>query len=282
MAEAADQDVIFSKHKAIGALLPYAILLEQGGHGGMVDAILRAARIPYSWGFMWYPARTYIARLLNDEIPPSLNRVVVLASPYVAWDNTSDGKKAVVRWAAAVSVITYTEEVGQSVVDALLQIAAVNSLRPHIPVDVWEWLKRRPSLPPGCLGRKTGAQMGVLHHVRGLGDIEILTSYLLLLWSAWVYHDNSGIQPTHVTIREDFGGTGLERNRKELMERLDHILEELNQGTEHFRKYRPEVVGTHVFYAKIEYKALREVLLELEKEVTSTLLVRPPSWACPS
>ena len=124
--------------------------------------------------------------------------------------------------------------------------------------------------------------MGVIHHVRGLGDIEILTSFLLLLWSEWVYHDNSGIQPTQVTIREDFDGTGLERNRKELMERLDHILEELNQETEHFRKYRREVVGTHVFYAKIEYKALRETLLELEKEVTSTLPVRPPTWAFPS
>ena len=231
---------------------------------------------------MWYPAWTYIARLLNDEIPPSLNRVVVLASPYVAWDNTSDGKKAVVRWAAAVSVITYTEKVGQSVVDALLQIAAVNSLRPHIPTNVWEWLKRRPSLPPGCLGRTTGAQMEIVHHVRGFRDIELITSYFLLLWSEWVCHDNSCFQPMQVSIREDFGGTGLERNRKELMERLDHILEELNQGTEHFRKYRPVAIGTHVFYALFEYEQLRETLLEVEKEVMSTLPVRPPSWAFPS
>ena len=282
MVEAADQDVIFSKRKAISTLLPYAIFLEQGGHGGMVDAILRAARIPYSWGFMWYPAWTYIARLLNNEIPPSLNRVVVLASPYVAWDNTSDGKKAVVRWAAAVSMVTYTDEVGQSVVDALLQIAAVDSLRPHIPTDVWEWLKRRPSLPPSCRGRKAGAHVDIIHHVRGFRDIEILTSYFLLLWSEWVSHDNTCYQPMQVSIREDFGGTGLERNRKELMERLDHILEELSQETEHFRKYRPEDLGLHVVYAKIEYEALKETLLEVEKEVTSTLPVRPPSWAFPS
>ena len=282
--EAADQDLIFSKRKAISALLPYAMLLEQEGHHRMLDAILRAARTSYAWWFLWFPIRPYIAKFLDEEIPPSLNRAIVLTSPQVIWNDVLDGEQVVVRWAAAVSAVAYTEEVCQSVVDTLLQISAVNSLRPHIPVDIWQRLKRRPSLPPGCRGRKEGSQVDVIQHVRGLGDIEILTSYLLLLWSEWVYFDDTSVYEMRVTLREDFGGTGLERNRKELSERLDHVLMELGRDTERFRKNRLEFAGSlgagaHVLFARDGYKSLRETLLEVEKKAVNTPVCASPKLA---
>ena len=129
MVEAADRDIISSKRKAISAVFPYAMLLEQGGRRGMVDVILRTARNSYLKGFMWYPIRSYIATLLDDEIPPSLNLVVVLTSPHASWSNVLDGPKAVVRWATV-------PRLGWSMLDALLQISSVDSLRPHVPVDI--------------------------------------------------------------------------------------------------------------------------------------------------
>ena len=233
---------------------------------------------------MWYPIRPYIAKFLDEETPPSLNRAIVLTSPHMIWNDVSDGEKVVVRWAAAVSAVAYTEEVCQSVVDTLLQISAVNSLRPHIPVDIWQWLKRRPSLPPGCRGRKEGSQVDVIQHVRGLGDIEILTSYLLLLWSEWVYFDDTSVYEMRVTIREDFGGAGLERNRKELSERLDHVLMELGRDTERFKKNRLEFAGSlgagaHVLFARDGYKSLRETLLEVEKKAVNTPVCASPKLA---
>jgi len=53
-------------------------------------------------------------------------------------------------WMAAASVLPYTGDIGQSVVDTLLQMAADCDLLPHIPVLAWDWLKRRPRLRPEC------------------------------------------------------------------------------------------------------------------------------------
>ena len=115
----------------------------------MVDVILRSARASYFKGLVWYPIRSHIATLLDDKIPPSLNLAVVLTSPHASWSNVLDGPKAVVRWATVPLL-------GWSVVDALLQISSVDSLRPHVPVDIWKWLCMRPSLPHASRGRKWG------------------------------------------------------------------------------------------------------------------------------
>ena len=69
-------------------------------------------------------------------------------SPYLPWTDAFYDQNAVHRWAAAALAVPYTEEVGQSVVDVLLQIASNSSLRLHIPRDVWALLKKRVSLPP--------------------------------------------------------------------------------------------------------------------------------------
>ena len=261
----ADRDHIFSKRKAISALFPYAILLEQEGHQGMVDVILSAARASHFGKFMWNRTNPYIIPLFDKQSPPSLDRVVALASPHVAWDTMLDGTNAVARWAAATSAVPYTEEVGQSVVDALLQIVSITSLRSHIPIDLWTWLKRRPSLPPVSRGQKLACQPEAIHYIRGLGDIEILKSFFLLMFSEWSYFYDA-VYEIETSIREDFSGIQMQEHRKDLRRQLDHVLEQLDRGLEYIKQQKPLMDKIEVGMMKDLYKVLRSALLEVDKE----------------
>ena len=262
----ADRDQIFSKRKAISALFPYAILLEQEGDQGMVDAILSAARASHFGKFMWNRTNPYIIPLFDKQSPPSLDRVVALASPHVTWDTMLDGTNAVVRWAAAASAVPYTEEVGQSVVDALLQIVSITSLRSHIPIDLWTWLKRRPSLPPISQGQKLVRRPEAIHYIRGLGDIEILKSFFLLMFSEWNYFYDSGMYEIETSIREDFSGIHMQEHRKDLRRQLDRVLEQLDRGLEYIKQQKPLMDKIEVEMMKDRHKVLRSALLEVDKE----------------
>jgi len=103
-------------------------------------------------GFTWRRVKPYVAALLEEECPVSLERTVVLASPHIPRDKFTSGQQFIQPWAAASINIPYTHEVCQSVVDTLLHIASRGSLRPHIPVGVWSWLHRQPSFPLVCWG----------------------------------------------------------------------------------------------------------------------------------
>ena len=221
MVETASPDLIFSKRKAISALFPHAICLGRGKEHGMAEAISRAAMASNSGRFIWHRIKRYLATLFDEQRSPRLNWIITLASPEVPWSGSLHDEKTVARWAAAVSAVPYTKEVGQSVVDALLQIAHIDSLRPHIPIDAWAWLKKSTSLLPLSEGRLKGNKKAVVHHVRGLGDIEILKSYFLLAWSELGFLDDSCFAGMQVSIREDFSGIGMGRHRKDLIEQLE-------------------------------------------------------------
>jgi hypothetical protein len=153
MVEDVDSDRIISQRKAINTLFPYAIILEQGGQHGLIDAISRVARVSSSRSsnhgrFMWHHIVLYISRLFEERSPASLNRDITLISPYAPWVGALNNRTAVSRRAAAAPAIPHTDEVGQSVFNALLQISFFDLLRPYIPLDVWGWMKRQPSLPP--------------------------------------------------------------------------------------------------------------------------------------
>ena len=231
----------------------------------MADAISRAARVSNSWRFIWYRIGRYINNLFKKPRSPSLNWVIALASPQVPWDGKLHDKHTIARWAAAVSAIPYTEEVGQCVVDALLQIVHIDSLRPDVPVEVWEWLKKLPSFLPLSRGRPEGSEGAVVRHVRGLGDIEILKSYFLLIWSELGSLDDSCFTEMQVSIREDFNGIGVGRHRRDLMERLDQQLEDI----EEFSSFIDGVGAAH--READQYRKLKEVLLEVDNEATRTL-----------
>jgi hypothetical protein len=75
--------------------------------------------------------------------PYALNRVTALISQCVPRDGASNNNVAISGWTAAASETLYAEEVCQRV-----QIARVDSLRPHVLIDIWRWLRKQPSLPP--------------------------------------------------------------------------------------------------------------------------------------
>ena len=205
--------------------------------------------------------------LFEDGSPDSLNRVITLMSPYALWDPLTSDSSMIIRWAEAALAVPYTEAVGLSVVDTLLQIASMDSLQPHIPVSVWGLLKKLPSLPSFCMGRFLGTTECVVRRVRDLGDVEILKSYFLLVWSEWDISHSGGLPGVRASIWEDFSGIGMGRHREDLIKRLDHVLGQLEEGLGH--SLQPQRI-------KREYKELKDTLLEVDEEATN-ILTRTPS-----
>jgi len=298
IVRADDQQLLHDKRKAISSLFPYVLWQDRVGQEDMFDTLLRAVMTSNSEQFIWHCVKPYIPRLSNELSPPSLNQVIVLASPHVSWHNLPHiepirsssewprpirlnllRSEPVARWAAAVSAVPYTDMVGQSVVDALLQIASVRSLRPHIPVGIWSWLKKRPSLPPECSGRSMGTSGDVVRHVRALGDIEVLKSYLLLVWSEWdpISSVPEGLAEMQIAIREDFSGIGMGHHRGDLIERLDHVLGQFDRGLGHFKEHKPRIHDGNIQWTKGQYGELKEVLLEVERQAMGVLARTSPS-----
>ena len=260
ITEAENSNMIVSKRKAINTLLPYAIFLEQSGQQGMMDMILHAARVSDSdhrnFGkFMWRHVVLYISRLFEKQSPTSLNRVITLMSPFVDWEGVLNNPIAVTRWAAAASVIPYTEEVGHNVVDALLQISSIDLLRPHIPIDMWGWIKKQLTLPRMYHGLQMSGHTKTVAYVRRLGDVDLLKSYFLLIWADQITVDPFHIHEMERSIREVFGGVGMEHHRKDLIERLDHILGRLDRRTSE---------TPFVRNAKTQYTKLKGIMLEVD------------------
>lgn len=271
MIEAVDPGRIRSKCKAITALFPYAVRQEQDGRPEALEVFLRLARASGQWGFMWHRVRLLVATLLQEESPARLKRAVLLALPHLPWTNFTNGQHLVQPWAAAASVFPYTDEIGQSVIDTLLHIASQDSLRPHIPVDMWLWLNHRPAFPLVCWGRFQGTQREVIQTVRALGNIKILKSYMLLVWSERGYLGFLGLHEMCASIQEDFSGIGMGGHREDLLRHLDHVLSQLDLGLGHLRRDEPSLNGGDIEYMKYEYGELKEVLLGVDREAVIAL-----------
>jgi len=130
MAKAEDQRVDSFKGKAIWALLPYAIRLSGRGQQQMVGPLLRALRSLIRTNAVWHCIKPVMATLFYEPGTPSPDRVMTLASPYLLWNKCN--RDTVTRWsmaALATLAVPHTEEVGQSVIDALWWVASVDTLR---------------------------------------------------------------------------------------------------------------------------------------------------------
>ena len=116
----------------------------------------------------------------------------------------------------------------------------------------------------------------MVRQVRRLRDIEILKSYLLLVWSEWdnLYFD--GCLEMQALIREDFGGAGMWCHRDDLIEHLDNVQEQLDRGVEYFQQHNPEINEYHIQHSKEQYEGLKNVLMEVDKTVMGTLTRAPP------
>ena len=271
IVEGADPKLVRSKLEAISTVLPYSVFLEQGGRPEMLDAVLDAFRASDSLRPIWDHAQPYLHSLLSRPNHPPLHRAIMLTSPYIDWASELCDEIMVSRWVAVTSAAAYTEAVGQSVVDTLLQIAQVYLLRPHIPVDIWTWLKKRPSLPPVCWGRRCGTTFDIVYQIQRLRDIEILKSYFLLVWSEWDCLYFSGLNGMRIAISEDFGGIGMWCHREDLIERLDYVLGQLERGWEFLHRNSPSVDEDDVRVAKADYGKLKERLLEVDMKAMETL-----------
>ena len=274
MVEGANHEPVRSKRKAISIVLPYSVFLEQSGRPETLDAVIDAFRASNLFRPMWDHAQPYLRSLLGRPNHPPLDRAIMLTSPYIDWDSELCDESMVSRWVrsvAATSAAAYTEAVGQSVVDTLLQIALVYRPRPHIPVNLWTWLKKPPSLPPLCWGRRRGTDFDMVHQIRGLGDIEILKSYFLLVWSEWDWPYAHGLDEMEIAISEEFGGIGMWCHREDLIERLDYVLGQLEQGWEFLHRHNPSVKKSDVSRGKEAYGELKERLLEVDMKAMETL-----------
>ena len=265
MAQAVDSNPIFIKRKAINTLFPYAIYLEQSGQHGMINAIFRAARATNTASlnptgkFMWCQVVLYISRLFEERSPTSLNRIIVLMAPFVPWDGTLSNSTAVIRWAAAASAVQYTDEIGSSVVDAIFQITWIDYLRPHIPIEIWRWMKREPPLPPICNGNFRGGSLDVTY-VRRLGDIDLLKSFFVLLWTEGYFPSPTGAHSTENSIREDFVGPEREKHRRDLLDRLDNVFGWLD------RKLASSPNDPLLQLSKKRFTKFRDTLLEVDTQ----------------
>ena len=280
MVEGANPELVRSKGKAISTVLPYSVFLEQGGRPEMLDAVLDAFRASNSFRPIWGHAQPYLRSLLSRPNHPSLHQVITLISPYIDWASKLCDESMVSRWVrsvAATSAAAYTEAVGQSVVDTLLQIADVDHLRPQIPVDIWTWLKKLLSLPPVRRGRLHDTGFNIVHQIRGLGDIEILKSYFLFVWSEWNSLDYSGFDEMEIAISEDFGGIKMWCHREDLIERLDYVLGQLEQGWKFLQLRNSEANVWQVGRAKVQYTELKETLLWVDRNAMEALTRMPPN-----
>jgi len=267
LVEAANMNQIHSKYKAITAFFPYAVWQH-----GPLRAFLRAVRSSKQHGFMWNHIRPLIPMLLNEESHLSLKQAAILASPHSQWWKASTSEHSIQLFAAAASAIPYTDEVGMSLVDTLLQVASDDSVRSFIPVGMWSWLNKRPSLPPVCWGRRLASSRDVFQIIRTLGDIETLTSFLLLVWSEWDELPFEGLEEMRASILEDLGGIEMWRHREDLLRHLNHILGRLDSGLEHLRQHDPDIDEGDIQRRKDQYGTLRGALLEVDMEAAEMLL----------
>ena len=268
MIEAADSALIQARHKAITAFFLYAAQQKQNGQHEMLDTFLHTTRASRKKGFMWHHIRQPLTPLLNEEGPVFQKQAAILALPHLPWWNPTIDGYFIQLWAEAAWAVPYTEDVGQCVADTLLLIASQKSLQPHIPVKMWSWLNKHPFLSPTCVG---GSQQDVVQGVQRLGKIETLTSYLLFVWSECNYLYQDGLEEMCTVIRKDFSGVRMRDYRKSLLKHLDHILGQLDLGPKPTQQYKQDLSEEEIQTMKGQYGQLREVLLEVDKEVMNML-----------
>ena len=110
------------------------------------------------------------------------------------------------------------------------------------------------------MGRYFGTQKHVVEAVQRLEDIEVLKSYLLLPWSEWDTFDS--FHEICASVDKDFGGIGMGHHRVDLIQRLDQVLNQLDQGFEYLVQQNPQFKEDSFQSMKYQYKRLREALLE--------------------
>ena len=178
-------------------------------------------------------------------------------------------------WIGVASALPYTDDVCRSVVTTLLGIASSDKLPPRIPMVAWDWLNKRPVLPPEYVALLPATVELAVQEIRRLRDVKLIVSYLHVVWSEWrklryqlgvsrtprgepIWCMCDDMKVMGRVIREELGGVGAAGYRTDLIQRLDYVLLQLDQGQ-------------GWMWVKEGYEKLRGELLEVDGEAMNIL-----------
>ena len=160
-------------------------------------------------------------------------------------------------WMKAASAVPHTDDVCWSVVVGLLNMASRDELLSHIPMNAWDWLNKRPVLPPECAVLLPEIKESVIQTIQQLGGAKLMVSCLHITWSEKHFLWGNEFFMTGRLIRKELGGIGAAGHRTDLIQRLDYVLLQFDQG-------RWESL-------KGVYEELRRGLLEVDEEAMKIL-----------
>jgi hypothetical protein len=220
--------------EATSTLLVYATRREQDGDPRLLTAFLGAAKYsPQSSGWA-HDIGAVVSELLEEESSNLQKRAAVLAAPLMpeSWKRRGDKGEFINGWLSAVDRVKEMDGVTEGVIRISFDMALDSEWRPHMTPEVWALLKRRDQTWPLCWrGHPSVADTSSIEAilaVRSLGDIETLTSFLILVWSGLDAVPSGLIDQMCAALWEEYG-IGKDAYREELLRCLDRILEHLNR-----------------------------------------------------
>ena len=191
---------------------------------------------PAGFSQAFFPISRWMIEIDTQHLKPfyeSLERASLDAFRHRYWFlvHASDVSAMMLLWTKTVSTIPHTDDVRESVIDTVLRMMSWDDLLPHIPTSAWEWLKKRPYLPPDSPVLQRGISPGAFERIQQLGDVELTASYLFIIWAG-----ESCLHPKACTVMVDFIRTRLcgvpgARHRVVLIQRLDDVLSRLEPTT---------------------------------------------------
>jgi hypothetical protein len=123
------------------------------------------------------------------------------------------------------------------------------------------------SFPLVCWGHFRGSQRDVIQTIRALGDLKIIKSYVLLVWSERDYLGFLGLREMCTSIQEYFR-MGCDR---EDLRRFDQASGQLDLGLKHLRTRGPSLNKGDIGQMKYEDEELKRISLEIDTEAGISL-----------
>jgi hypothetical protein len=221
------------QYEAITTLFVYATRREQDGDPRLLTAFLRAVQdSPKTSYWVYNDIGVAVPELLEEESSNLQKRAAVLAASSMpqSWKYTRDKGEFINTWLSAVDRVKEMGGVTEGVIRMSFDMARDNEWRPYMTPEVWALLKKRHQAWP--LYWKGDPSIvdntEVIPAVRSLGDIETLTSFLVLVWSGLDAVSDELIDQMCAVLWEEYG-IGRDAYREELLRCLDRTLEHLDR-----------------------------------------------------
>ena len=254
--------------KPVTSIFVYAVRIAEDGDARLLDEFLLAGRrFPQNSNWVRHRIGPVIRRMLSEENSEVCKQAIVRALPCLegAWFHVEDKARFVERWLSAAASLKYTQEIGQAVVEVLLRMVCSYEWRRHVTPAAWNWLKRRPQLPPVSWARQgCCSNPSAISEIQALNNPELLTAYLIVVWSEWDWLAPWVCDYMCTVIRKNFGGEGMKGHREELHRRLSSVQEQLDLGLGPLREHGSKMSGDHFEPTKETYGALMKTLQEME------------------